>query len=367
MRVVRSVVVLAVGSVVLLAAGTARAQWQIDSRDGKANIKVGLLAQPQLELLDTPDGSGRSKNVFLRRIRIMFGGKLSDRWTFFVETDSPNLGKTTGDRTTNPSGAKDAGNAYIQDAYFTYSQGDAIKVDAGMILVPLGHNHNQSAATLLAPDYGPCSFLEGVALGSRLGRDYGAQLRGYPVRQHVEYRLGVFQGARGVEARNGPRVAGRAVWYPFAADTGFFYGGTFHAARRVVGVGAGFDAQGDYRSYAADVFVEQPLDGGRRGLTAQFNWTRHDGGTFVPGLPPQEAIVAEAAFHLLKWKVSPLAQYARRTFDNRLTPTQASWQVGVAYWMAGHQRNVKATVGRQHVERQADRTQVVVQLQLFYF
>ena len=31
--------------------------------------------------------------------------------------------------------------------------------------------------------------------------------------QHLEYRLGVFQGVRGTDSRNAFRVAGRAVWY----------------------------------------------------------------------------------------------------------------------------------------------------------
>jgi hypothetical protein len=352
---------------VIGASRPAAAQWQIDSKDGKANIKIGFLAQPQLELLETPDTTDQSKNVFLRRIRILFGGKLSDKWTIFVETDSPNLGKTTGDKVSNPTGAKDAGFIYIQDAYFTYNEGDAFKVDAGMILVPLGHNHNQSAATLLPVDYGPYTFTEGAALGSRVGRDYGVELRGYPLAQHLEYRLGVFQGARGVEARNGFRVAGRAVWYPFAADTGFFYGGTYQGTKRVVGIGAGFDTQKEYHSYAADVFVEQPINKGEQGLTAQLDWMRFNGGTFLPTLAKQDAILAEAAFHFMKGKVSPLVQYSRKTFDNPLTPKQSIWQVGVAYWMAGHQRNIKVTAGRQHVDGQPDRTQVLAQLQIFYF
>jgi hypothetical protein len=362
-----TVAVLVAGTVLAVSARPAAAQWQIDSKDGKSNIKFGFLAQPQLEVLDTPDTTAQSKNVFLRRIRILFGGKISDKWTFFVETDSPNVGKATPDKTANPTGAKDAGFMYIQDAYFTYNESDAFKVDAGMILIPLGHNHNQSAATLLPVDYGPYTFTEGTPLGSRVGRDYGVQLRGYPLGQHLEYRLGVFQGNRGVEARNAFRVAGRAVWYPFAADTGFFYSGTFQASKRVVGIGAGFDTQKEYHSYAADVFVEQPLNKGEQGITAQFNWMRFDGGTFLTTLPKQDAILFEAAFHLLKGRVSPLVQYSKKTFNNPLTPEQSIWQAGVAYWMAGHQRNIKVTAGRQHVDNQPDRTQVLVQLQLFYF
>ena len=361
------VAALAGGMALVLSVQPAAAQWQIDSKDGKSNIKIGFLAQPQFELLETPDTTGQSKNVSLRRIRVMFGGKISDKWTFFFETDSPNIGKASPEKTGNPTGAKEAGNIYIQDAYFTYNEGDGFKVDAGMILIPLGHNHNQSAATLLPVDYSPYSCTEGASLGSRAGRDYGVQVRGYPLKQHLEYRLGVFQGARGVEARNGMRVAGRAVWYPFAADTGFFYSGTFQGSKRVVGVGAGFDTQKEYHSYAADVFIEQPFNKGEQGLTAQFNWMRFDGGTFLPALARNDAILVEAAFHVKKGKVSPLVQYSRKTFDNALTPEQSMWQAGVAYWMAGHQRNIKVTVGRQHIDRQPDRTQLLAQMQLFHF
>jgi len=236
-----------------------------------------------------------------------------------------------------------------------------------MILIPLGHNHNQSAATLLPVDYGPYSFTESAPTGARVGRDYGFQFRGYPLKQHLEYRLGVFQGVRGADNSNTFRVAGRAVWYPFAADTGFFYGGTYQATRRVVAIGAGFDTQKEYHSYAADAFIEQPLNGGEQGFTAQVNWMRFDGGTFLTTLPKQDTLLVEAAFHLMKGRVSPLVQYSRKNLDNPLLADQSAWQAGVALWMAGHQRNVKITAGRQHVANQNDRTQVLVQLQIFYF
>jgi hypothetical protein len=354
----------------VLAGASARpaaAQWQIDSKDGKTNLKIGFLAQPQAEVIDTPDGTGQSKNVYLRRIRVMFGGQVAERWTFFFETDSPNVGKTLGDKASNPTGAKDAGNIYIQDAYVTYNQADWLKVDTGMMLTPLGHNHNQSAAMLLPVDYGAYSCTEGSPIGARAGRDYGVQARGYPLGQHLEYRLGVFAGLRGSEARNSFRVAGRAVWYPFAADSGFFYAGTFQGSKRVIGIGAAFDAQDGYHSYAADVFVEQPINGGAQGLTGQFDWTRSDGGTFLSNLPKQDSMLIEAGFHFLKGKLTPLAQYTRRTFDDPQTPRQSAWQAGMAYWMAGHQRNIKVTAGRLHTDGQPDRTQVLAQLQLFYF
>jgi hypothetical protein len=337
------------------------AQWQIDSKDGKTNIKVGFLAQPQLETIDTPNGSGTSTNLFLRRFRILFGGKLSDKWMFFFETDSPNLGKA------NAAGVKDAGSVFMQDAFVTYTRSGSFLVDVGLMLPALGRNHTQSAATLLPVDYGPYSCLESGPVGERVARDYGVQVRGYPGKQRFEYRLGVFQGVRGVDARNTLRVVGRGVWYPVGAETGFFYAGTFQGSKRVVAIGASVDRQKDYGVYGVDAFLEQPIHKGQQGVTLQGNWMRYDGAKLLTTLPKQDVYLVEAGVHLGKGKFSPFLQLAGRHFDNPLTPDQNSFQVGIAWWMAGHNRNLKLSAGRQHAHGQPDRVQVLGQLQVYAY
>ena len=360
----RRVWAVGAAAAVAWAVGTApaAAQWVIESKDGTANLKIGVLVQPQLETLETADQTGTSTNVFVRRLRILFGGAVSQRWAFFVETDSPNIGKA------NPvTGVKEAGDVFIQDAYVTYTQSDAVKVDAGMMLLPHSRNGTQSAATLLAIDYGPFTFLDSGPGGERVGRDYGFQLRGYPAKQRLEYRLAVAQGIRGVNAANPLRVTGRVVYYPFGAETGFFYAGTFQGTRKQVGVGGGFDAQGDARIYSADGFLEMPTRGKTQGFTVQVNWMRYDGGEFLTALPGQDSWLAEAGYHLLNHKLTPFVQYQARDFSQDSTPDQDHLQVGAAYWMSGHQRNVKISVGRLHVAGQPSRTQVLAQLQIFYF
>jgi hypothetical protein len=364
--------------VVAFWAAPARAQWQIDSKDGKSNIKIGFLAQPQIENLETPDTKDQSTNLFLRRFRILFGGQITENWTFFFETDSPNLGKANPDLAANPTGAKDAGFMYLQDAFVTYNHGSMFKVDAGEILLGMDHNHLQSAATLMPVDYGPYTFLETTGMQERVGRDYGAQVRGYPG-GHFEYRLGVFQGLRGPAATNGVRVAGRAVWYPFAADTGFFYTGTLQASKRLIGVGASFDWQGApppaegvtkraYSSYGIDAFVEQPVKQGDQGLTAQFDYLRYDGGTLVASLPKQNTYLVEVGYHLFKAQFTPFVQYAvRRYVAPSMLANTWYWQVGGAYWMAGHNRNLKVSAGQMHVNNQPNRMQVLAQLQIFFY
>ena len=350
-----------------VAAPPASAQWQTESKDGAASIKLGFLIQPQLELLETADQEAISTNLFVRRLRLLVGGALGEHWSFFFETDSPNLGKANPNPGISTPGVKDQSDIYVQDAYVTYSQGMAFKVDAGMIMLPHSRHGTQSAATLLAVDYGPYTFLDSGPGGERAGRDYGVQLRGYPAGQKLEYRLAVSQGIRGPEARNPLRVTGRAVCYPFGAETGFFYGGTFQGTKRQAGFGGGFDVQEDARIYSADAFFETPVLDARQGFTVQFNWMRYDGGSFLPALPKQDAFLVEAGYHVWNHRLTPFVQYQARDFAGAATPGQDTLQAGVAWWLAGHQRNLKFSVGRLHTDGQADRTQALVQLQLFYF
>jgi hypothetical protein len=364
MKTTRLFVALALAALFLAAwPSTSSAQWQLDTKDGKASIKFGFLAQPQFEAISTADATATSYNLFLRRFRIMFGGKVSDKWTYFFETDNPNLGKAT-----VAAGTKDAGSTYIQDAFVTYNHSAAFRVDAGMILVPQGHNHIQSAASQLGVDYGTYTFIESTPLQTRLGRDYGVQLRGMPG-GHFEYRLGMFQGVRGVDAKNMMRVAGRATWFPWAAEPGFFYTGTFQGTKRLAAIGASFDKQKEYYNVGVDAFIEQPFNKGEQGLTLQFDWNRLNGGTFVTALPKQNTFFVEAGAHFAKGRFSPFFQYSRRNYAAVTTATQNgyTWNVGAAYWMAGHNRNVKFSVGRQHTDLLPDRTQVLAQLQIFYY
>ena len=343
-------------------AASASAQWMIESKDQKANLKIGFLLQPQFESLETVDGTATSTNIFLRRFRILFGGKIADKWTYFFETDSPNVGKATG-----TAGAKDAGNIYMQDAFVTYNHADAFKVDVGMLLLAQSRNHIQSAASLLPVEYSPYTFVESTPTGERVGRDYGVQLRGYPFKQHFEYRLGVFSGVRGTDSANELRVAGRGVWYPFAADTGYFYTGTYHGQKKLVAIGGSFDVQKEYGSYGVDAFLEQPINKGAQGFTVQFGWTRVDGGTFLTALPKQDNLLVETAFHFSRGRFSPFFQYAARNYDAPATADQNQLQAGVAWWMAGHNRNLKFSAGRQHTNGSPDRMQALLQFQIFYY
>ena len=148
-------------------AAPARAQFTVSAPDGKSSLKLGVLTQVQAESLDNAAATATSQNIYLRRARLLFGGKLGDHVSLFMETDSPNLGKAGAD------GRKNEGTLYVQDLVLTYSFGSALKLDGGLLLVPLARQTGQAATTLLGIDYGAYAFVPSTPTQCRVGRDYG--------------------------------------------------------------------------------------------------------------------------------------------------------------------------------------------------
>jgi len=364
-RMAWRVVVVAAGLLVGIFSSPALAQWQVANADGTQTLKLGVLLQPQAELIDTADAEDTSQNLFLRRARILLGGTYSERWSFFLETDSPNLGKGRSDGTkTN--------DFFIQDVFVTYSTGDAFKIDAGMMLMPLSHNHETSAAALLPVDYGPFTFLASDPTTSKVGRDYGIEARGYVFDKHLEYRVGAFQGFRGSDATGGAgsepfRMTARAVWYPFEAETGYFYTGTSHGAKKILALGATYDVQSDYSTIAADLFYDQPLAGGA--LTFQADWARLDGEDFLTSLPEQDTWLIEAAYYCKKHRLGPFVQLASRSFalEDASHPEEERMQGGLAWWVSAHKINLKAAWTRLTKDGAPDRDQALLQMQVFWY
>src|SRR5664279_2500639 len=83
----------------LLAFGRAEAQAIIKVNDN-VNFKLGLLLQTQWDEQQIANSTntatgGWQQNMLLRRARIILSGQVAPNVFFFVETDNPNLGKTT--------------------------------------------------------------------------------------------------------------------------------------------------------------------------------------------------------------------------------------------------------------------------------
>lgn len=335
------------------------AQVQIKVNDD-VNFKLGVLGQFQADWLSDPTADGTSQNLFVRRVRLLFGGQVAKNVTFFIETDAPNLGKTL------PTGKNISPAIVVQDAYGEIKAHEAFMLDAGLMFVPFSRNGVQSAASLLAIDYGPYTFTQSASTQSTVGRDAGVQARGYFMGQRVEYRVGAFQGARDDRSHRSFRYAGRLQLELLDPEgTGFFYAGTYLGTKKVAAVAAAFDAQSDYHAFDADAFLDYPVGSGA--VTAQAAYNRFDGGTTLRTIPKQNVAFVELGYLIRELKVTPVLQFTTRDVVGTTGGDETRWSLGLNYWWARHNANVKAAYGRIDPRGHTAQNEFTIQLQLFYF
>jgi hypothetical protein len=244
----------------------------------------------------------------------------------------------------------------IQDAFATFRfWKDMVKVDAGYTLPSLAHNALQGAATLYSWDYLGYSFQHSAsfpATSNPIGRDLGVQLRGLLFGGLVEYRAGLFQGVRKaqtaskVSADNFFRFASRIQVNLLDPETGFFYQGTYLGKKKILSFGASVDVQDAYRYFAGDVFVDMPV--GPAGVaTGQVNIAHWNGGTLIPGLAKQTAVMGEAGFYFSALKVSPIVKLELLNGSGSVAD-EYRLSGGIAYWPYSHNCNLKAFFTRIH-------------------
>jgi len=368
---------------VSLAALPGRAEWKVAGADENSFIKLGFLAQGRAQVEDgAVNTREQNDNLYLRRFRILIGGKINSKLSFFFETDSPDMGKYLPKTTKAANDIKNEPNVYIQDFYATYTFSDVLMIDGGMMLIPVSRNSEQSAATLLAIDYGPYTFLASTPTQSRVGRDYGVQARGYLFDKHFEYRAGVYQGDRDLGKKNNEanspfRYTGRLVYYFFEPETGFFYSGTTLGKKQILSVGGGMDAQDQYRAYSGDLFWDQPVASGDA-FTFQVNYIYYDGDVTFKTLHAQNDWLYEVSYYFGAAKLSPFAQIATRDYVQEKYQDEARWQGGLIYWGSGHNFNLKlgyTVISRPHISAKDSGNQVhhyygdmyTLQCQVFMF
>jgi hypothetical protein len=347
-------------TIILLGIMPASAQWTIQGGDESSWIKLGFLVQGRAETVEILSSDESSDNLYLRRLRLLAGGSLTERISFFMETDSPNLGKS------NPDGSKVSGDMYIQDFVITYSAGDGFKLDGGLLLPPMSYNSTQSAASLLAADYGAYSFLASAPTTSRVGRDYGVQARGYLLEKRLEYRAIMLQGARDDDSTAPFRYGGRLMLHFLEPQTGLFYSGTSLGTKKLFSIGASIDSQDSYQTVAGDIYLDLPVNGGD-GITFQVDYMHYDGDEFFTQLPEQETYLLEAAYYIKALKISPFIQLLERDFKEEWHADQERYSAGIAWWPHGHRGNLKLQATRISQDGIEDRLMWMLQAQIFMF
>jgi Phosphate-selective porin O and P len=327
--------------------------------DDEVNFKFGVLAQFQADTISNPEPEPNTNNLFVRRLRLVFAGQVAKNVTFFVQTDAPNLGKVLA------AGKNIQPSVILQDAYASVKVADALIFDAGLVFVPGSRDNLTLTSTLLPIDYGPFTFSDATLEQSTLGRDTGFQARGYVLGNRLEYRVGAFQGFRDTGSDDPFRYAGRVQYNLLDTETGYLYTGTSLGKRKVLAVGATFDAQQDFRAYDADVFFDHPLGPGA--VTAQFDYNHFDGGNRLTTLQKQNDVLVEAGYLINALKLTPLVEFARRDITGQSAGDETITSVGANYWWAGLHANVKAAYSRISPRGLPKQNEFTVQLQVFYF
>lgn len=318
------------------------------------SVRFGFLSQTWADFSqNVRQDSSVAQNIFQRRIRLMLGGQVGSHLTFFIQTDSPNLGRAGAGFT------KSASALVVQDALLEIQPGSGheILLDAGLLYVPLCRSCSGNAALILPIDFSSYTSLQTPFTGVSAGRDVGIMAKGYLADGRFEYRAGMFSGARASStslppvslASNSFRVAGRlAVQLLDAEPETYSYAGTYLGRKRVLSLGAGTDNQGDYHAYSADAFLSYPF--GTDGMTASATFIHYDGGTFALTLPKQNTLEAEAGYHFTGAKVTPWVKVEGRRIDealkNAANQDESRIQVGGTYYITAHWLNLKAAYTR---------------------
>ena len=346
----------------------------------QASVKFGALLQPQYEAVGNSRLDGTTQNFFMRRMRVLMAGNVGEDWSFFLETDSSNMGKSNADG--SRVNMSSSGSISLQDAYVSYKFSKNLHLDAGLTLIPLAHQNFQSAATQLSMDYGSYAFLASSGMGNNVGRDTGLMLRGYAW-DHLDFRFGVYQGKRHAEitgqpdpannrvaSNNPPRVAGRLQWNFFDQE-GLYTGGTYLGHKKIFSIGVGHDQQDDYKTTAADVFLDWPV--GQDEVTFQVDHWNWDGGTWIPTLTKRNTLFSEMGYRFGAVNLTPFLRYEnqRPDVETAAAPKEDRIGGGLAWWIHGYNSNLKVQYLRVQPSAPGvtlkDYNQVNIQLQLFYF
>jgi hypothetical protein len=208
-------------------------------------------------------------------------------------------------------------------------------------------------------------------IGSGKLRDMGFGARGYFLADHLQYRIGAFQGERNAEGENSFRTAAYLQYDFFEPEKGYTYVGTALSKKKILAVDVGGDTQSSYRSYSANVSSDTPVRRGDEvGLNLQY--LHFDGRKMFTTIADQNNFLAEAAYYVHKAKIQPFGRFETQDFVasvNRIKDINR-YGGGVNYYVRG--QNLKLTLQCLRALPQSGSPvlpadEFTMQMQFFYF
>ncbi len=362
---------------------------------------VGLQDKPTALQSSTAGYQRRwQRQMSVYRGRILVGGNISEKTSFFIETEIPTpIGGISDDTLGNKSMQV---SPVLLDAQVEHIFADEFSIIAGLQLVGITRNGLQSAASLMALDFGyyqyPYNLFQNQPLQGNFGRDIGLNTRGFLANERFEYRVGVFAG-RTFDRYSPLRVVTRFNFNFLDTSRDLYYTGTTLGEGNIFSVGGGFEAQGTYRNYALDAFLDKPLgEAGSITLNTAFNYMT--GGdsehpySLTKFIPKQTVHFLELGFYINSLKIQPYFKYENQivkgTRRQASLPDTAPQEAlddfntlsnqrriggGIGYYFAGYNSTVKlsyenVSYGRASLTGRAEkqsRGELWLQLQFFVF
>jgi hypothetical protein len=326
------------------------------------SIRFGFLIQPQADFLGLTTG-GYSKNLFIRRIRFIAGGQITKQVFFFFQTENARLGLAAA------NGTKTLGAGFQTiDAVAEWRLSKPFNLWGGLIYLPTSREALKGSSAEFMLDVSTYAYTATTALAGTGGRDTGLMARGYFLGDHLEYRVGGFQGLREAGSRNAMRKIARLQYNFF--DTEVYnmpsYPGSYFGTKKILAIGGAYDAQRDYRGQTADLYADMPTGFGSALGTVTYQML--DGGKFVTALPKSNIFVVDGGLFFKGSKLGPWARYEKRDFTgSNSSKSEKREYVGLNYYLMGNNFNIKAMVGRVTPAVGKETNQVTIQLQMSYY
>jgi hypothetical protein len=297
-----------------------------------------------------------SQNMFLRRARFIAAMQFLKNVNVWFQFDAPRLGQALAGGTaeaptaTKRFNAQDGGGEILQDAWGEIKlAGDAFMLEVGLMVIPFARNELQSTTTFLTLDIGNTSALVPNTSGTR---DVGLELKGYLLDDHLEYRAGIFSGARqpanaaagNPVAHNFFRLTGYLQYDFLDPEKGYVFAGHYYGKKKVLGVSAGVDFQKNdsplvdaYLAFSGAIFGNWPLSGeankaGGDEIAFIGQFYHYDGGGTtgaVPTLLKQNDFLVEAAYYNKDLSLGIFGKFEMQKF------TEDADKAGNTMWFGG--------------------------------
>lgn len=328
-------------------------------------------AQDRIIQADGSEG-GFAFDFYCRRCRIFASGSVVKDVTFILLLEEGNFGKAdpvTGTKAFVPPA--------LLDAHAQVKFADAFYLSAGSILLPLTRNGLQPTTTYTGIDIGNTSAT--AIANTTVLRDLGVQANGFFVDDHLEYRVGMFQGARSpagpfqLASHNAPRFVGSLSANFWDTEKGYVNGGHYYGTKKILGVMANVDYQklhavNAYFGASAAVFLNYPLSGagsktGGDEIVGLLQGGYYDGGAALDGsnagsyptILKQYDVLTEAAYFNQALKLSFFGKFEMRKIDNGYSDLLK--QANNIMWIAGGLKYYVAPSNMLNFGIQYERTQ----------